>query len=162
MDIDIVPGTGNSIQNDASAYQKRAVALYPQTATAAVGTGTELDGSAYNRVDPDVALNVNVAIPARLVMASGHSVLVKRHIDHRAVGDVGWTPYEGGEPDDLTVTALNDGSAQVVDVGFGCDLSGAKEEIRLSLTPDFSASGVDTMAVAASFVFAGYDTNPPA
>jgi hypothetical protein len=160
MTDNIVPGTGHSLQNNSSAYEKRAVALGNQSQTATAGTGVELDGSAVNRCAPNVALSVNVAAFGRFTMASGHSVVVHRRIDHRNDSSDSWTEYEGPTPDDLTITALNSGAAQDVDLGFGADLSGAKPEIRLAVTPDFSASGVDTVVVGAMFVFGGYDQNP--
>lgn len=156
-----IPGTGHAQQQDLGAYTKRVVALNPQTATAAVGTGTEVQGAAVNRVDPSVALGVVVALPARFTMASGNDSVVTRRVDHRASSAEAWAQY-GEDLDDLTVTANNDGSALDTDLGFSLDLSGAKAEIRLAVKPNFSASGVDTAVFGGTFVFGGYDTNPTA
>jgi len=154
-----IPGTGHAAQQDLGAYTSRYVALRPQTATAAAGTGTEVTGDAVDRCNPHVALGVVVAIPARATLASGNDVVVTRRLDHRADSNEAWAQY-GDDLDDVTITANNDGSAIDQDVGFALDLSGAKAEVRLAATPNFSASGVDTLALAAAFVFGGYDTNP--
>ncbi len=154
-----IPGTGHAQQQDLGNYVKRVPALSSQTATAAVGDGTEVQGGAVNRVDPNVALGVVVSMPTKLTMASGNSVVVTRRLDHRKDSTEAWAAYGTAIPD-LTITALNSGAAQDVDLGFSRDLSGAKSEIRLAVKPNFSASGVDTAVLAASFVFGGYDTNP--
>lgn len=171
-----VPGTAHSQQENAGAYTKRKFAILPQTATAAAGTGTFLDGNAINRVDPNVALSAIPAIPARLTLASGHDCSFALVVQHRTDSTDSWTDYLPSGT--VTVVANNAGGTIDLDVAdpqgatlgagasvtgdpWSIDLSGAKQEIRIRVKPDFSASGVDTCAIAASVVLAGFDTNPP-
>jgi hypothetical protein len=155
-----IPGTGHVSQQDLGFYQRRDVAVTITSQTATAGTGVEVDGPAVNRCDPDVALGVTVALPFKLTMASGGDCAIGRTIEHREDSSESWTEYY--DAGDYEVDAQNDGSAQTVDAGFSVDLSGAKSEIRLTVTPNFSASGTDTCSFAGSFVFGGFDTNPPA
>lgn len=171
------PGTGHEKQNDAGAATHRRYALAPTSVGAGFGgSGTAITGTAINRCDPDVALAAIPAVPAHIVLASGHSVTFVRRVQDRDGSDA-FADY-GEAVDNVVVTANYDGSAIDVDLAdpqqatlgaggaisggkWSCDLAGAKTEIRLKVTPTLSASGVDTVKLAGSIVLAGYDQVPP-
>lgn len=174
------PGTSHNSQGNAGVGIRRAYALAPTTVGAGVGgSAVYVDGSAISRVDPDVALSASPSVPAHCVLASGHNVVFKRVIQHRSSSTDPWADY-GTQPDDVTVTANNDGSAIDLDLGdpnlnnagtggsvsggdkWDVDLAGAKQQVRLRIRPTLSASGVDSVKFAGSVALAGFDQVPPA
>lgn len=153
-------GTGHARQISAGQYVKHAYALEPKVTTAIV-TDVYLDGDAVDRTSPDIALSAIPAIPAKIVMASGHTLVVTRRVQERKDSTDTWADL-GLQPANLSFTANNDGSAITTDLGKGwnIDLSECKEQVRIRFLPDFSASGVDTIAAGGSLILSGLGYAP--
>ena len=149
-----IPGTAHWRQQNSGIGIKRKVAFASATRT----TGTFVDGAAINRVDPDVAKEAIPVVLGSVTLASGQSATFVRRVQHRDPGGA-WSDY-GPDPADYTVTALNDGSAQVLDLatGWSIDLGGAKQEIRIRVQPTHSG----TVAFGGAVLLTGFDEIPPA
>lgn len=175
-------GTALSSAVHAGAYTKRKYAIAPAQVGRTTGTvlsGVFIDGSAITRHTPEVALSAIPVLPCKATLASGDSATIQRVIQHRINSSDTWADY-GTQPDNVVITAANDGSAVELDLGdpthagtlatgaavtgakWDPDLSGAKEQIRLRLKVTLTASGTDKVDVMGSVVLAGLGSVPPA
>jgi hypothetical protein len=140
-----------------------ACAVASQTAGAAAAvTGVAIDRFAVPGAGP-IPLSCSVLYSITGTLASTHTMSLAYSIQDSADGTTFANMLEqGGDVVAATVELTGNvgGTAQNLLIKQDVDLSGAREFIRVSFTPSFSASSVDTVVVSPVVVFGGMNILP--
>lgn len=138
------------------------VAIDAYTATAG-GSG---DATAANGIEVDLLALTNkprsmkVQIGVTAVLAATKTAVLVAKVQHRDTGG-SWADYtydpRGGTigTTTLTLTGQSGGSTERGVLEINCNLEGAKQNVRVTVTPDLSATGTDTAAIWAIYNFGG-------
>lgn len=153
------PGIAHSRAVDGGAYCDAVCSLVPDTFTAGSGDDNVFkDGETIDRIARRLPQSMKIAVLLHLVMASGQRATISNVLQDKEVGE-NFAQY-GELPDDVVITANDDGSAIVTTVNLDVDLAGAKQYVRHRTRVNLSASGTDTAAVAATATLFGLESLP--
>jgi hypothetical protein len=140
-----------------------AVAAAAGTRGVAAGSGdnTEVVGITIDRASYGYAKSAVVAIVGSATLASGETLTLKNiafeHDDDSAFGSgADLTTVANAVVD----TGLSGGTTHNFTKEFNVDLAGAERYVRITFTPDLSASGTDTFTLAAVMVLGGQSQLP--
>lgn len=138
---------------------KRAAA---NTSATAAGTGdnTQVTGVTIQRSAIGLPRSVTFAIPYTTTLASAATLSLAYIVETSANSNMASPTELTNVASAVIDTGGSGGSTNTGTVEIGVDLSGAKDYVRLKFTPDLSATGTDTAALAAVAVFGSFDELP--
>ncbi len=131
--------------------------LYALDETNATAGGTG-DATAANGITLDLTAIADPAsvvfeVWARATLADTKSLTVAAKIEHAVTGSGDWADYVASS---TILTLTSSGGSTEKGVGrIGADLRQANRYIRVTVTPDLSATGTDTATLTAVAVFGG-------
>jgi len=136
----------------------RSACLIPTFTAGAAGDNAQVNGISVDRKD---ATSASVVVTARAVLAATKTLTVKLIVQDSADGttftNVAAALQPAGAADSvvLTLTGGAGGSTENGQYQLGLNLASLRRYVRVQLTPDLNATGVDTATVAALFVLGG-------
>ena len=154
-----------ALQHDIGEFIQGGFARIPAVITAGAGDdGVEVNGSWFTRVLTALYHSMDVMIVWSTTLVTAETLTLVANIqDADTVGGSGAADYGTALASVVVATATASPNETIVGVtGFHVDLGAAKQFIRLQSTATLSASGTDTVAIAAIFVFGGADVLPAA
>ncbi len=140
----------------------KSVFAFPTTAALAAGTGdaTEIDGSAIDRfVLGQQVLSAKLIVQWLTTLDTGETLSIAANFQDSPTGTDQWTDYGDVLAAVIVVTAGSDTEFEGV-VELDVSLGGAKQHVRVQVTPDLSRAGTDTAEISGVVVFGGADELP--
>jgi hypothetical protein len=143
------------------AWLKSAFA-FPTTAALAAGTGddTEVNGSSIDRFSlGQQVLSGKLLVNWLTTLDTGETLSIAANFQDSPTGTDQWADYGDVVASTVVVTAGSDTEFEGV---FEMDISlgGAKQHVRVQVTPDLSRAGTDTAEISGVVVFGGADELP--
>lgn len=150
-------------QHRVDEYLRPEMALVTTSITAGgAGDGVEVDGEEIDRkITPDIPLSMMVVLGFDTTLAQDETLSATVQVQDAEVSGGPWADF--GDVVDFGVMATGpSGGGQVIDAAKqGVDISGARQFVRLQVTPDLSAGATDTADVTGMCVMGGFDKIPP-
>lgn len=149
---------------DIGASIEGALALIPAVITAGAGNdGVEVDGPGIDRVGSrPLHLSAKLIIAWSAALASTETLSLAVNLQDDTELAFGGTPADYGNAlaDAVVADEAVDGATPSGTLELPVDLSSARGFLRAQVTATLSASGTDTVAIAAVLVFGGADQEP--
>ncbi len=145
---------GMSHQKNIGAYVSAGRGIANTSATAGgSGDGVEVSGDSNNKGQAKSAV---ILIPYTATLAEAKTLSLLTKIQESSDGST-WDSAETLQAATVVATGGSGGTTETGCHKVNVNLSGRKEYIKMLITPDLSATGTDTAAIAGAWVFAGDD-----
>lgn len=150
-------------QHRVDEYIRPEAAMLTQSITAGgAGDGVEVDGEEIDRkITPDIPLSMAVVLMFDTTLAQDETLTATVQVQDAEVSGGPYADFD--DPIDFGTMATGPtGGGQVIGASKqGIDISGARQYLRIQVTPDLSAGATDTAAVTGLCIMGGFDKIPP-
>lgn len=138
-------------------------AFLPTTAVAAgTGDATEIDGTSIQRSAlGSMYESCKLTIVGNATLSSGLLITLVANLQDSADGST-WADFGTALALTTAGTGGSGGDEQQFDIDLDNDIRGAKDYLRVQVTPNLTHTGTDTAILAGTIVFGGASENPAA